>query len=81
MGRRALDVVAVLITVGERGRFIAEEALAWGMEEERVFIEEDNEGAIACLREIVAPGDIILVKGSRGMEMERIVAALAISNS
>ena len=81
VGRRALDVVAVLITVGERGRFIAEEALAWGMEEERVFIEEDNEGAIACLREIVAPGDIILVKGSRGMEMERIVAALAISNS
>ena len=81
VGRRALDVVAVLIAVGERGRVIAEEALAWGMEEERVFIEEGNEGAIACLREIVAPGDIILVKGSRGMEMEEIVAALAIPNT
>ena len=81
VGRRALDVVAVLITVGERGRLIAEASLAWGMEAEKVIIEEDNDSAIACLREIVAPGDIILVKGSRGMKMEEIVAALATSNS
>jgi UDP-N-acetylmuramoyl-tripeptide--D-alanyl-D-alanine ligase len=76
VGRRALDVVAVLITVGERGRLIAEEALAWGMEGEKVFIEEDNDSAIARLREIIAPGDIILVKGSRGMKMEEIVEAM-----
>ena len=81
VGRRALDVVAVLITVGERGRLIAEASLAWGMEAEKVIIAKDNEGVIACLREIVAPGDIILVKGSRGMKMEEIVAALAIPNS
>jgi len=81
VGRRALDVVAVLITVGERGRLIAEEALACGMEGGKVFIEEDNDSAIARLREIIAPGDIILVKGSRGMKMEEIVAALAISNN
>jgi len=81
VGRRALDVVATLVTVGERGRLIAEEALAGGMEAEKVIIEEDNERAIACLREIVSPGDIILVKGSRGMNMEEIVAALAISNT
>jgi UDP-N-acetylmuramoyl-tripeptide--D-alanyl-D-alanine ligase len=80
VGRRALDVVAVLITVGERGRLIAEEALACGMEEEKVFIEEDNGGALACLRKIAAPGDIILVKGSRGMEMEEIVNELTMSN-
>ena len=81
VGRRALDVVAVLITVGERGRLIAEAALAWGMEAEKVIIAEDNESVIARLREIVAPGDIILVKGSRGMKMEEVVAALAISNN
>jgi UDP-N-acetylmuramoyl-tripeptide--D-alanyl-D-alanine ligase len=81
VGRRALDVVAVLITVGERGRLIAEEALACGMERGEVFIEEDNYSTITRLREIVAPGDIILVKGSRGMKMEEIVTALAISNT
>jgi UDP-N-acetylmuramoyl-tripeptide--D-alanyl-D-alanine ligase len=80
VGRRAMDVVAVLITVGQRGRVIAEEALACGLGEEKVFIKENNEEAIACLREIIAPGDIILVKGSRGMRMEEIVAALAIAN-
>lgn len=81
VGRRALDVVALLITVGERGRLIAEEALACGMDAEKVFVKQNNEETIACLREIVAPGDIILVKGSRGVRMEEIVAALAISNT
>jgi UDP-N-acetylmuramoyl-tripeptide--D-alanyl-D-alanine ligase len=80
VGRRALDVVDVLITVGERGRLIAEEALAWGMEEQKVFMKEDKDSAIARLREIIAPGDVILVKGSRGMKMEEIVATLAIPN-
>ncbi|MEE8163628.1 MAG: UDP-N-acetylmuramoyl-tripeptide--D-alanyl-D-alanine ligase [Anaerolineae bacterium] len=80
VGRRAMDVVAVLVTVGERGRLIAEEALACGMEGERVFIRQDNEEAIACLREIISLGDITLVKGSRGMKMEEIVAALTTPN-
>jgi UDP-N-acetylmuramoyl-tripeptide--D-alanyl-D-alanine ligase len=80
VGRRAMDVVAVLITVGERGRLIAEEALACGMEGDKVFVEEDNDSAVACLREIIAPGDIILVKGSRGMKMEEIVNELTMTN-
>jgi UDP-N-acetylmuramoyl-tripeptide--D-alanyl-D-alanine ligase len=76
VGRRVLDVAAILITVGERGRLIAEASLSWGMDPERVIMEENNEGAIHRLREIVAPGDIILVKGSRGMGMEEIVEAM-----
>ena len=80
VGRRALDVVAELVTVGERGRLIAEASLAWGMEPERVSIQVNKEGVVAHLREIVAPGDIILVKGSRGMKMEEIVAALSVSS-
>jgi UDP-N-acetylmuramyl pentapeptide synthase len=38
---------------------------------------EDNAQAIELLTQIVAPGDIVLVKGSRAMQMEEIVAALA----
>jgi UDP-N-acetylmuramoyl-tripeptide--D-alanyl-D-alanine ligase len=41
-----------------------------------VAILETNEEAIQVLRAMVQPGDIILVKGSRGMRMEQIVAAL-----
>jgi len=77
VGRRAVDVVSVLITVGPRGRIIGQEARACGMAKGDVFTVEDNEQAIAHLRQIVGPGDIVLVKGSRGMKMEEIVAALA----
>ena len=80
VGRRAMDVVALLVTVGKRARIIGEEALFWGMDKDRVFMTEDKGEAIAHLRQIVAPGDIILVKGSRGMRMEEIVAALAMTN-
>jgi UDP-N-acetylmuramoyl-tripeptide--D-alanyl-D-alanine ligase len=77
VGRRAVDVVSILITVGSRGRIIGQEALACGMAEGDVFMVEDNEQAAAHLRQIVSQGDVVLVKGSRGMEMEEIVAALA----
>jgi UDP-N-acetylmuramoyl-tripeptide--D-alanyl-D-alanine ligase len=76
VGRRAVDVVSVLVTVGPRGRTIGQEALACGMAKRGVLIVEDNEQAIAHLRQIIGQGDIVLVKGSRGMKMEEIVAAL-----
>jgi len=76
VGRRAADVVQLLITVGPRARWIGEEALACGMSEEAVLMVDDKEAALAYLQEVVGPGDIVLVKGSRGMAMEQIVAAL-----
>jgi UDP-N-acetylmuramoyl-tripeptide--D-alanyl-D-alanine ligase len=76
VGRRAVDVVSVLITVGPRGRIIGQEALTCGMVERDVFTVEDNAQAVAHLRQILGQDDIVLVKGSRGMKMEEIVAAL-----
>jgi UDP-N-acetylmuramoyl-tripeptide--D-alanyl-D-alanine ligase len=79
VGRRARDVADVLVAVGSLGRILGEEALKAGMPPESVFLVETNAQAIACLRSLIAPGlagDIILVKGSRGMGMEEIVTAL-----
>lgn len=78
VGRRALEVAAVLITVGPRARIIGEEALACGMPPERVHIFDSKQEAIDLLREILEPGDVVLVKGSRGMRMEEIVSALSV---
>ncbi len=78
VGRRAMDVADVLVTVGSRGRIIAQEALALGMSPQAVHVVEDNAAAIAYLRQIVGQGDRVLVKGSRGMTMEQIVNALAV---
>jgi len=76
VGRRAADVVQLLITVGPRARWIGEEAVACGLPQEAVIMVDDREAALAHLRRIMGPGDIVLVKGSRGMAMEHIVAAL-----
>jgi UDP-N-acetylmuramoyl-tripeptide--D-alanyl-D-alanine ligase len=38
----------------------------------------DKNGLITYLKENIQPGDIVLIKGSRGMKMEEIIAALKI---
>ncbi len=76
VGCRAADVVQLLVTVGPRARWIGHEALACGMPEDSVQIVDDNASALTHLRDVMETGDLVLVKGSRGMAMEQIVAAL-----
>jgi UDP-N-acetylmuramoyl-tripeptide--D-alanyl-D-alanine ligase len=78
VGCRAADAVNLLVTVGLKARLIAEEAYSCGLPSEAIVRVENNEQAIAYLRQIVLSGDIVLVKGSRSMSMEEIVAALQI---
>ncbi len=77
VGIRAAVVADVLVTVGELGRIIGEEALAAGQDPAQVHILPDAEAAIARLRELVQPNDLVLVKGSRAVGMDVIVAALS----
>jgi UDP-N-acetylmuramoyl-tripeptide--D-alanyl-D-alanine ligase len=78
VGERAAVCADMLITVGFRARTIAESALDAGMDAEQVRSYELGESARAGLeleREVRA-GDVILVKGSQSMRMERTVEAL-----
>jgi UDP-N-acetylmuramoyl-tripeptide--D-alanyl-D-alanine ligase len=76
VGRRAHGVADVLITVGELGRMIGEEALATGMPADRVYLLDTKAQAIELLQSVIQAGDQVLIKGSRSLEMEEIVAAL-----
>ena len=76
VGRRAMDVVSLLITVGKLGKLIGEEALGYGMPPKKVIQVEDNAQAIRRLQDLVQEDDIVLIKGSRGLAMEQIVEAL-----
>jgi UDP-N-acetylmuramoyl-tripeptide--D-alanyl-D-alanine ligase len=79
VGRRARDVADLLVTVGQLGRIIGEEALQAGMDAAAVYSVETNTQAIDLLRTLIKPGpagDRILIKGSRAIAMEEIVAAL-----
>jgi len=80
VGMRALEVADVLIAVGSRGRIIGETALRWGMPADRVYIVEDSAAATALLNQMVIGNDVILVKGSRVMQMEEIVDALCVES-
>ena len=67
--------VDVLVTAGERARQIAEGALE-AVPSLDCRVCADNAQALEALRSLLRPGDAVLVKGSRGMHTEEIVAAL-----
>lgn len=65
-----------IITVGEDGKNIALGAVDTGAETGSVLSFDNNSEAIGYLKDMIANGDVILIKGSRGMKMEEIVKAL-----
>ena len=65
--------IDLLITVGDRARRIGEGARAEGMDPERIRPCATAEEASEVLDDVVAAGDIVLVKASRVMGLERVV--------
>lgn len=63
----------ILITIGVRARGIAKGALDAGMPEERVFQYDDAYLAGNELEMMLREGDVVLVKGSQGLRLERVV--------
>lgn len=76
VGARAAEVADELVAVGERAKWIAQEAVLAGLPKESVVTLEDSDEATAYLRDQIGEDDVVLVKGSRGMRMDEIVAAL-----
>jgi UDP-N-acetylmuramoyl-tripeptide--D-alanyl-D-alanine ligase len=74
LGRQAAAVVDLLFTVGPRARWTAEAARAAGLAAVRHF--PSKEGLAAAVRAELRPGDAVLLKGSRGLALETIVAEL-----
>jgi len=70
--------IHALITLGSLGAVIAEEARAQGLDRDRVRVCQDPSQVAQALKEMTESGDVILLKGSRGMRMERILNGLSI---
>ena len=73
VGKKVIETVDLLFTVGDRARFIADEAKQNGFNENNIFKFSRAEDAGLLIQEKIEKGDIILVKGSRSMRMEKIV--------
>lgn len=76
VGARAAEVADQLVTVGERAVVIAKAANRAGLAKEKIKEFESSEQAVDYLQENLNSKDVVLVKGSRGMQMEIIVNAL-----
>ena len=76
VGIRAAEVADVLVTVGELGQLIAQAASAAGYKADKLHSFADSDEAIHFLKGFLKEKDVVLVKGSRGMRMDKIVAAL-----
>lgn len=76
VGQRVATVAQLLVCVGRRARWIAETARAAGMAAAQVLVFDENHAAALALRQLLQAGDYVLIKGSRGMAMEQLVAAL-----
>lgn len=72
IGNFAAERADILVTVGAAGKLIADSA-ANQMKTDSIFSFNTSDKAKAKVQEIIQEGDTILVKGSRAMEMEKIV--------
>ncbi len=75
VGGRVSETATILKTVGFRARAIAQSALDSGMKDTKIMQYEMNEAERAGreLKTELKAGDVILVKGSQSMRMERTV--------
>lgn len=85
VGEAVVCAADMLFTYGDLALKLAESAQATAAVDGRTFSvqsfrENEREELIAALLSELSDGDLVLLKGSRGLEMERIVQALASSN-
>ncbi len=78
VGRRAAEVADIVVAVGMRAQVLGRCAIDEGMDPTRVHFCADKPSTVALLRTLLQPGDMVLVKGSRGMAMEDVVAGITI---
>lgn len=76
VGRRVVDTIAYLVTVGKLGRIIGQEAIECGMTEASVYMASDNQDAAEKLKGILGPEDIVLVCGAGQLGLKEIVDEL-----
>ena len=86
IGNMAGSIVDLLICVGARAKFIADSATQgvneWSsrrmtafnqMSRENIYRLDTSDEAKLKVKELIKEGDLILVKGSQGMRMEKVV--------
>ncbi len=73
VGRIAAEKADMVLAFGPNSSRVTSGALTGGMTESMARAFDDRDDMVAAMKRMVKPGDVILVKGSRGMHMELIL--------
>ena len=73
VGALATRSVDYLITVGQRAKFIYAEAEKKRFGKRKLKHCDSREEAVTLLQTMIKPGDVVLIKGSQGARLEKIV--------
>jgi UDP-N-acetylmuramoyl-tripeptide--D-alanyl-D-alanine ligase len=80
VGLRVAQVAKTLLTLGPRAHMIADAARRAGMKSANIFEFEQPEPIVDWLNKNLASNDAVLIKGSHGLRMDLITAALEIQS-
>jgi UDP-N-acetylmuramoyl-tripeptide--D-alanyl-D-alanine ligase len=78
-GEAAAALVDRLVVVGEGAAAIGGGAIDAGMDPSAVSTVADRAAALELLRDLLEPGDVVLVKASRGIALDLLVDDLAVA--
>lgn len=73
IGRMAAKVFDILITVGPRAKFIGDSAHKSGLPRKKIFGFETADEAKLTVQELLKKRDLVLIKASRAMVLDKIV--------
>jgi UDP-N-acetylmuramoyl-tripeptide--D-alanyl-D-alanine ligase len=76
IGKIAKEILDVLVVVGPRAKAVKEGAIEAGMNKEKIFEFENSYEAGAFIKTFIQKRDLVLIKGSQGMRMERVSEAI-----
>lgn len=67
---------SILVTVGERAKYLAKGAVQNGFDSAHIYSFSEVPEVNDWLINFIQPGDFLLIKGSRGLALERIITFL-----
>ncbi len=73
VGRLSANVFNVLICIGEKSVIVASSAKRTGFSSDALYVFENADKAIGMIKSIIEKGDLIAVKGSRAIGLDKTV--------
>lgn len=73
LGQHVANVADILVTVGVRARQFGNGAIEAGFVADRIYDFDDAVSAAVFIKKLIRDGDVVLVKASQGIRLERVV--------